>query len=146
MISQAEISIVNYPQEQLPGSPADFKLATTCFRIDGLTGLLDKEATVMVRYTPADLEIAECDDSRLRLARRDEAQNQWSVLETEIDKTATTLTTSTNHLSLWAVMVATSDNQPRTAGSPTGMNWVVISGIMAGIIAAGSLVYFRKVR
>ena len=144
MISQAEISIQNYPGEQLPSPPNDFKLATTCFRVDGLTGLLANEATVVVKYTPADLEMAGNDASRLRLARWEEAYNQWSVLETEIDRTATTLTTSTNHLSLWAVMVTTSANQPITTASPTAMNWVMISGIVAGIIVVGLLICFRK--
>jgi len=131
VISQVEISLRSYTREQLPSAPADFDLATTCFRIDGLTGLLLKEATVTVKYTPADMERAEGDASRLTLARWDEANNQWSVLKTKVDKEAMTLSTTTNQLSIWAVMVA----------PPTEVNWPVIGGVVAGVIIIALLVY-----
>lgn len=137
VISQVEISLRSYPLEQVPAAPADFNLATTCFRIDGLTGLLAKEATVTVKYTPADLERAEGDVSRLTLARWDEANNQWSVLKTKVDKEANTLSTRTNQLSIWAVMVA----------PPTGVNWwPLIGGIVAGVIIITLLIYFLRRR
>ncbi len=131
VISQVEISLRSYPLEQLPSAPADFDLATTCFRIDGLTGLLLKEATVTVKYTPADLDKAEGDASRLRLARWDEADNQWSVLNTTVNKEATTLTTNTNQLSIWAVMVA----------AQAGVNWILIAGVVAGVIIIALLIF-----
>ena len=136
VISQVEISLRSYPLEQLPSPPSNFRLATTCFRIDGLTGLLAKEATVTVKYTAADLERAEDDASRLTLARWDEANNQWSVLKTKVDKEANTLSTKTNQLSIWAVMVA----------PPTVVNWPLIGGIVAGVIIIALLVYFLAVR
>lgn len=132
VISQVEISLQRYPLEQVPAPPPDFNLTTTCFRIDGLTGLLLKEATVTVKYSPADLERAEGDASRLTLARWDEAQSQWSVLKTKVDKEAMTLTTDTNQLSIWAVMVA----------PPAEVNWPLIGGVVAGIIIIALLVYF----
>lgn len=141
VISQVEISVQNYPLEQLPAPPSAFEPATTCFRVDGLTGLLAKEATVTVKYTTADLDKAGGDASRLRLARWDEANNQWSVLKTELDKAAMTLTTRTNHLSIWAVMVATTSVAP-----PAGVNWPVIGGVVAGVIIVALLVYFLAVR
>jgi len=136
VISQVEVSLRSYPLEQLPSPPTNFNLATTCFRIDGLTGLLLKEATVTVKYTPADLERAEGDASILRLARWDEAQSQWSVLKTKVDREAMTLSTSTNQFSLWAVMVA----------PPTVVNRVVIGGIMGGVIIMALVIYFLAVR
>lgn len=132
VISQVGISLRNYPLEQVPAPPPDFGLATTCFRIDGLTGLLAKEATVTVKYTAADLDKAAADASRLRLARWDEGNSRWSVLKTGVDKGAMTLTTSTNQLSTWAVMVA----------PPAGLNWVVIAGAVAGVIIIALLVFF----
>ncbi len=132
VIGEVEVSLISYPAEQLPGPPANFNLATTCFRIDGLTGLLLKEATVTVKYTPADLEKAEGDASRLTLARWDEANNQWSVLKTKVDKEANTLSTKTNQLSIWAVMVA----------PPAGVNWPLIGGIIGGVIVVGLGVFF----
>jgi len=132
VIGEVEVSLISYPAEQLPAPPAGFILATTCFRVDGLTGLLAKEATVTVKYTPADLDKADGDASRLTLARWDQAQNQWSVLKTKVDKEATTLSTSTNQLSIWAVMVA----------PPAEVNWPLIGGIVAGVIVIALLVYF----
>ena len=136
VISQVEVSLRSYPLEQLPSPPTDFELATTCFRIDGLTGLLVKEATLTVKYSPADLERAEGDASRLTLARWDEANNQWSVLKTKVDKEANTLSTKTNQLSIWAVMVA----------PPAEVRWPLIGGIVAGVIVIALLVYFLAVR
>ena len=126
-----EVSLRSYPLEQLSSPPSNFKLATTCFRVDGLTGLLAKEATVTVKYSAADLERAEGDASRLRLARWDEADNQWSVLKTKLDKEATTLTTNTNQLSIWAVMVA----------PPSEVNWVVPVGVAAGVVIIALLIF-----
>ena len=128
VISQVEISLRSYPLEELPSPPADFSLATTCFRIDGLAGLLAKEATVTVKFTPADLERAEGDASRLTLARWDEANNQWLVLKTKVDKEAMTLSTTTNQFGLWAVMVA-----PPAAP----FNLLLIISIGAGVIIVG---------
>jgi len=128
VISQVEVSLRSYPLEQLPSPPTDFELATTCFRIDGLTGLLVKEATLTVKYSPADLERAEGDASRLTLARWDEANNQWSVLKTKVDKEANTLSTKTNQLSIWAVMVA-----PPAAP----FNMLLMAGIAAGVLVVG---------
>lgn len=148
VISQVEISLQNYPLEQLPDTPADFQPATTCFRIDGLTGLLAKEATVTVKYTAADLEKAGGDASKLRLARWDEAEGQWSVLNTEVDKAANALTTHTNRLSLWAIMLAapSPESPPSTATTPGATNWPLIGGSAAGFIVIVLLVYLLAVR
>jgi hypothetical protein len=130
---QVEVSLRSYPLEQIPAPPAGFNPATTCFRIDGLTGLLAKEATVTVKYTAADLDKAGGDASRLRLARWDEAGSQWSVLKMGVDKKALALTTSTNRLSIWAVMVA----------PPARVNWVGLAGgAAAGVIIIALLIFF----
>jgi hypothetical protein len=138
VISQVEVSLRSYLLEQLPPPPTGFNPATTCFRIDGLTGLLAKEATVTVKYTTADLDKAGGDASRLRLARWDEAQSQWSVLKTKVDEEATTLTTNTNQLSIWAVMVA--------PPAHTHVNWPLIGGIIGSVIIIALPVYFLIVR
>jgi hypothetical protein len=138
VISQVEVSLRSYLLEQLPPPPTGFDVATTCFRIDGLTGLLAKEATVTVEYSAADLDKADGDASRLRLARWDEAQSQWSVLKTKVDKEAMTLTTNTNQLSIWAVVVAPPAHPQ--------VNWPLIGGIVGGVIVTALSVYFVTVR
>jgi hypothetical protein len=128
---QVDVSLRSYPAAQLPSPPANYTAATTCFRVDGLTGLLAQNATVTVRYTGADLDKAKGDASRLTLARWDEAANQWSVLKTKVDTGAMTLTAHTNRFSIWAVMVSPSAKT----------NWPLIGGaIAAGIIIIAALV------
>jgi len=136
VFSQLEISLRSYPLEQLATPPPDYHLATTAFRVDGLPGLLAKEATVTVKYTAADLDKAKGEASRLKLARWDEAEGQWTVLETYLDREAMTISATTNQLGIWAVMVA----------PPAKVNWVVIGGAAAGVIALALLVYFLAVR
>ena len=136
VFSQLEISLRSYPVEQLAAPSPGYHLATTGFRVDGLPGLLAKEATVTVKYTAADLDKAEGDASRLRLARWDEADSQWKVLQTKLDREAMTISTTTNQLSIWAVMVA----------PPAKVNWALIGGAAAGVIVLALLVYFLAVR
>ena len=128
---QVDISLRSYPVAQLPSPPANYSVATTCFRVDGLTGLLAQQAAVTVKYTGADLDKAKGEAGRLTMARWDEAANQWSVLKTKVDTSAMTLTTQTNQFSIWAVMVAPSAKT----------NWLLIGGaIAAGIIIIAALV------
>ena len=136
VFSDVEISLRGYPLDQLPPLPAGHSLAATAFRVDGLPGLLVKEATITVRYLSADLQSAEGDASRLKLARWDIADGRWTVLETNLDREAMTISTSTNQLSIWAIMV----------GPPTKMNWALIGGVAAGVIAVALLAYFLAVR
>jgi len=135
---QVEVSVQIYSPAQLPEPPSGFELGATFFRVDGLSGLLAKEATLTFKYSTFDLALAEGNASRLTLARWDEAQGEWSVLKTEVDEEAMTLTTKTNQLSIWAVMVS-------PPPEPTGWG-PIIGGSVGGIIIIGLLVYFLVVR
>jgi len=136
VFSDVEISLRAYPLDQLPSLPVGYSLSATAFRVDGLPGLLAKEATVTVKYLSADLDSAEGDAARLKLARWDVVDGRWTVLETKLDREALTISTNTNQLSIWAVMV-----EP-----PAKVNWALIGGVAAGVIAVGVLVYFLAVR
>jgi hypothetical protein len=139
VIGQVEISLRSYPLEQCPTAPPGFNLATTCFRVDGLTGLLAKEAAVTVKYTAADLDKAGGDASTLRLARWDEADSQWTVLKTKVDKEAMTLSATTNRLSIWAVMVA----PPAEEAASKWWVWLIV---LAAVAAAGVLFFLARRR
>ena len=138
VVSQADISVRYYPLEQIPAPPSGYRMATTCFRIDGLTGLLAKEATVTVKYSDADLDKAEEDASRLRLARWDEAGSRWTILDTKLDKGNMTLSTKTDRFSIWAVMV----------GSPSGgtSSLVIIIAVAAAVVLIGAPAYLFLLR
>jgi len=136
VFSEVEISLRSYPLDQLAPLPPGYSLAATAFRVDGLPGLLAKKATVTVKYLPADLERAEGEAARLKLARWDMADGRWTVLKTNLDREAMTVSADTNQLSIWAVMV----------GPPARVNWPLIGGVAAGVIVVGLLVYFLAVR
>ncbi len=129
-----DVSLRDYPAEQLPGPPPGIKLTTTCFRVDGLTGLLAREATVAVKYTSADLAEAGGNAARLRLARWDEANTRWTVLKTRVDEGTMMLSASSNQMSIWAVVVA--------APSAAGAGWVTGMVIAAGVIVLAAVGVF----
>lgn len=136
VFSQVEISLRDFPLNQLAPPPPGYLLAATAFRVDGLPGLLAKEATVSVKYSPAELDKAEGEAARLKLARWDEAEGQWTVLKTNLDREAMIVSATTNQLGIWAVMVA----------PPAGVDWLLIGGVAVGVIVLGLLVYFRVVK
>jgi hypothetical protein len=136
VFSDVDISLRDYPLDQLPPLPPGYGLAATAFRVDGLPGLLAKEATVTVKYLSADLENAGGDATRLKLARWDMAYSQWTVLNTKLDREVMTISADTNQLSIWAIMV----------GPPVRANWALIGGVAGGVIVIGLLVYFLAVR
>jgi hypothetical protein len=129
---EVEVSIQSYPPSQLPTPQSGIELGTTCFRVDGLAGLLVKKATITVKYSSADLDKAEGDAARLKLARWDEAQGKWSVLKTKVNTEAMTLSTDTNQLSIWAVVVG--------PASGTVNLWLIIGGA-AGVVVLALAIY-----
>lgn len=136
VFSQVEISLESYPVETLKAPPSGYQLTSTSFKVDGLSGLLAREATVTVKYTPDDLNKAEGDVTRLRLARWNELESQWMVLETKPDREEMTISASTNQFSIWAIMVA----------PPAKTNWSLIGAAVAGVIVVVLLVYFLAIR
>ena len=136
VFSEVEISLRSYPLAQLAAPPPGYSLSAIAFRVDGLPGLLAKEAMVTVKYNAADLDRAEGEAARLRLARWDEAEGRWTVLKTNLDREAMTISATTNQLGIWAVMVA----------PPAGVDRLLIGGVAVGVIVLGLLVYFRVVK
>lgn len=138
--NEADVTLQDYPVDQLPTPPSGYKPAVTCFKVDGLNGLLIKPATVTVKYNSSDLEKASGDASKLFLSRWDETNSQWTLLNTKLDKDNMTLTANTNQFSLWAVMVG-------PAASP--INWSLIGtvgGIVVIILAAITIVISKRKR
>ena len=133
VLGETVVSLRSYPPEQVPAPPPGYKTGITCFRVDGLTGLLAKEAKITVKYSSADLEKAVGDPARLRLARWDEAEGRWTILKTGLDRNTQTLTTSTSRFSIWAVMA-----DARPAGS---FNWRLLStiGLIVVLVVIGVL-------
>jgi methionine-rich copper-binding protein CopC len=153
VIGDVVVTLKPYSKNQLPSAPSGAKLGATCFEITGLSGLLSKDATVKVTYSADDLAAAGGDASQLKLSYFDAAQNTWVILPTQVNTGSTTLTTTTNHLSIWAVMVSSSTTTGGTASvtapaatstkSPLSLTVILASLIIAGI-AVGKSARKRK--
>jgi methionine-rich copper-binding protein CopC len=117
VFSDTDVSMKPLAKDQAPAPSPGMAPASTFFKVDGINGLLAKDATLIVKYTSADLEAAKSDVSKLALARYDDADNKWTILPTTLDKSALTLSTATNRLGTLGVMVSSGGN---TQGSTQG--------------------------
>ena len=117
VLSDASVTIKPVSADKVPPAPQGATIGGTNFRLDGLTGLLSKDATIVVKYSSADVAAAGGDVSKLTLARYDESDNKWTIVPTTVDKNAQTLTATTNRFSIWTVMVTSGGS---AAGSGTG--------------------------
>jgi hypothetical protein len=124
-----EVSVQPNPN-QLAAFPAGYTAASTTFEVNGLTGLLAKEATVTVKYTADDLSKAGGDASKLKLMLWNQGTSQWVPLKTKVDSKASTLSATSNQMGIFAVAVGTSSS---------GMNWMII-GIIAVVIIVIAIV------
>jgi methionine-rich copper-binding protein CopC len=117
VFSDTDVTMKPLAKDQAPAPSTGMAPASTFFKVDGINGLLAKDATLIVKYTSADLEAARSDVSKLVLARYDDADNKWTILPTTLDKSALTLSTATNRLGTLGVMVSSGGN---TQGSTQG--------------------------
>jgi hypothetical protein len=117
VFSDTDVMLKPVAKDQSPAASAGMALASTSFKVDGINGLLAKDAIVTVKYTSADLDAAKSDVSKLVLARYDDSESKWTILPTTLDKSALTLSTATNRFGSWAIMVSSGGN---TQGSSQG--------------------------
>ena len=136
--SEAHIGLRNCPPEQLHAPTDGMKFATESFRMEGLNGLLANPATVQVKYTESDLELAGGDASHLALARWDETSDKWITLKTIVDQRTTTLTAVSSRLGTWAVMVK--------ASRPAAVPWTQIVLIVGLAVCLGIILIASKRR
>jgi hypothetical protein len=157
VFSDTDVSLKPVTKDQVPTPSGGMVPASTSFKVDGINGLLAKEATLTVKYTSADLEAAKSDVSKLVLARYDDAESKWTILPTTLDKSALTLSTPVNRFSTWAVMVSGGGNTQVSAGNtaaasqiggsrPTGLglDLMVVIGALGLIISCFSISRSRK--
>ena len=121
-----DLALNNIAAAQLPAAPTGFTFTGSSFQVNGLTGLLAKNATITVKYTADDLSKAKGKASNLLLLRWDAGTNQWVILETKVDTKAMTLSASSNLMGIWAVAVG-------MAPASSGINWMII-GVIAVVV------------
>lgn len=132
VIGDANVTLRPYPRDQLRPAPAGAVAGATSFEIAGLSGLLSKDATVRVAYSADDLSAAGGDPSKMRLSYYDTAKNEWTILPTQVNTQDMTLTTTTSHLSVWAVMISST----ATTTGPTRTSFPLSASLGALILAA----------
>jgi len=136
-----DISLNNIAADQLPVAPTGFTMTGSSFQVNGLTGLLAKDATVTLKYTAGDLSKASGKASNLKLMRWDVGTNQWIVLKTKVNVTAMTLTATSKQMGIWAVAAGTVKS--------ASINWIIIGTIIAVVIViaiVGILLIARRKR
>jgi hypothetical protein len=120
-----------YSRENLHPAPEGARLGATCFEITGLSGLLSKDATVRVTYSADDLAMAGGDETQLKLSYWDPVQGTWTILPTQLSTENMKLTATTNHLSVWAVLIS----PPKTTVPATETPLPVILNVAALVVA-----------
>lgn len=116
VLGDAVVTLKPYSKERLPTAPVNAKLGATSFEITGLSGLLSKDATIQVPYSEDDLTAAGGDTSLLKLAYYDAVKKTWIILPTQVDTGNKKLTATTNHLSVWTVMISSSTTSSTAEG------------------------------
>jgi hypothetical protein len=134
-LSGGTVSVTPY-RGDLPPLPEGVRVASTIFSVDGVMGLLAKDATVTVRYSDADLKAAGNNAQKLALARYDRSESQWTVLPTTVDAGARTLTATTNRFSTWAVVVT--GGGTAVAAGQAGPSGIPGFGAIAALAALGA--------
>jgi hypothetical protein len=151
VLGDAVVTLKPYSTDHLQPAPQGARLGSTSFEITGLNGLLSRDATVRINYSPGDVSAAGGDASLLKLSYYDPSQGAWVILPTQVDIQATTLTATTNHLSVWAVMAAGSPSATGTTGLPMEAPTqaplpltVILSALTFAVIVAGNCARKRK--
>jgi hypothetical protein len=137
-----DISLNNITAAQLPVAPDGYGFTGTYFQVNGLTGLLAKNATVTVQYTGDDLSKTGGKASRLVLTRWDPGTNKWIVLKTKANTKAMTLSATSKQLGIMAVAAS-------LLPPSSGINWIIIGSIVAVVIIlviVGILLITRRKR
>jgi hypothetical protein len=144
VLSDVAVTLKPYTHDKLPSAPAGAKIGATCFEITGLAGLLSKDATIRVTYSADDLTAAGGDTSKLKLSYYDAAQNAWVILPTQVNTGSTTLTATTNHLSVWAVMVSSSTTGGTSPGATATKSPIPLTVVLASLIISGIVIGMRS--
>lgn len=134
------LALNHFIAAQLPVAPTGFTLTGSCFQVNGLTGLLAKNATVSVKYTAADLSKANGKASLLVLMRWNAGTNQWVIDATKVNTKTSTLSANDNAMGIWAIAVGTV--------TPSKINWEIIGIPIAVviIIAVVGIVFIMRNR
>jgi len=129
-----DLALNGIAANQLPAAPTGFTFIGSSFQVNGLTGLLAKNATVIVKYTSDDLNKANGKAASLVLMRWDPGTNQWVVLKTKVNTKEMTLTATSKQMGIWAIATGTIKS--------SAINWMIVSIIAVVIIVSAVATIF----
>jgi hypothetical protein len=135
VLGDVVVTLKPYSRDNLQPAPEGVKTGATSFEIAGLSGLLSKDATVRVTYSADDLAAAGGDPSKMKLSYYDTAKYAWTMLPTQVNTQDMTLTATTNHLSVWAVMASSSASTAVPTKTPLPVVVIVGALIVAAIVS-----------
>jgi hypothetical protein len=141
VLADAEVTVTPYA-DALPALPSGSTAGTTVFTVDGISGLLAKPATMVVKCNPADLQAASGDAGKLSLARWDRADGKWTILPTTVNAGASTLTASTDRFGIIAVMAGA--KQGTGGGTSGGFLPGPHPAVIFGALAIFAAVYLKR--
>lgn len=141
VLADAEVTVSPYA-DALPAPPSGSTAGTTVFTVDGLSGILAKPATMVVKYNPADLQAAGGDAAKLSLARWNRADGKWTVLPTTVNAGASTLSASTDRFGTIAVMAGA--KQGTGGGKSGGFLPGPHPAVMFGALAIFAAIYLKR--
>lgn len=141
VVGNVVVTLSPVPPENIPPSAGKMMLGTSCFVVTGIPGLLAKPATLKVKYSDADLRVANGDATLLNLARFDEGGNEWVVIPTTKD--SGTLVGQSDRMGTWAVVAG--GTTPNVQVSETGfpLVWTIGAGIVVIVVLAALFIISR---
>jgi parallel beta-helix repeat protein len=129
--SETSVIIKRLSKDEVPPTRSGYRFGDTYFSVEGVDNL-EKEVTIHIKYTDADLAAAGGDPNKLTVSYYDEALAEWVIVDTTVDTTAQTLMAATTHFSNWAVM-------SESASGSLLWGWVLLGVVVALVVAAGSV-------
>jgi len=139
VLADARVTVSPYT-DTLAALPSGSKAGTTVFSVDGLTGILARPATIVVQYSPADLQAAGGDATTLSIARWDRSELKWILIPTTVDKMAMSLTATTDRFGIMAVM----GGQVQETGTSGGLLPGPHPAVLFGALAICAVFYLKK--
>ena len=133
------------PLATCPQAPEGYTLGETRFSITADASLL-RSIDVCIKYTDADVAVAEDDPDKLRLAVYDETKGEWDVLSTDIDKRTRTACARVKHLSDFTILAG--PGAPGFFSTDWWTVWWHVLPIAAGlaIVIAAGVWFWRRYR
>lgn len=133
---QATIQVKNVSPPNVP-PPGTYRLLGTCIQIS-LSESVTVNATIRIYYTLEQLAALGLDEDRLKIFYFNATSNQWTEVQTQVNKTEHYAEAIISHFSLWALF--------GQSPTPLWQEWwfLVTVGIITVIIIACALTLRKK--